>query len=56
MIFYKSRFAMQIKQDGLMSAKSLSLDQLRVSLSLHPHCRCRKRVASGHWPSLEKLD
>lgn len=34
MIFHKSRFAMQIKQDGLMSAKSLSLDQLRVSLSL----------------------
>lgn len=34
MIFYKSRFAMQIKQGRLMKAKSLSLDQLRVSLSL----------------------
>lgn len=34
MIFYKSRFAMQIKQGRLMNVKSLSLDQLRVSLSL----------------------
>lgn len=34
MIFCKSRFAMQIKQGGLVNAKSLPLEQARVSLSL----------------------
>jgi len=35
MISHKSRFTMQIKQGRLMNVKSLSLNQLRVSLSSH---------------------